>query len=210
MKELYCKLILFVVLTLTVSSISSCTGDSNSGIGKAGPASATNAEAGRAPKKPSAYPPIASAVAQADMKNLDGTTFKVADRQGKVLLLNMWATWCGPCRSEFPELVQIDADYRAKNLKFFIVSVDDFSVIDTRVPEFLKDYESTMPSYLINIEGRKEIAKAVRQIAPRFSDVYPLTLLFDGRGKLVFQKIGRVNTKILRKEIDKVLPKGDE
>ncbi len=137
----------------------------------------------------------------AELKSLAKPTDK------KPVLINFWATWCGPCRSEFPELVKIDADYRAKGLNFYVVSVDDFAVIDTRVPEFLRDYNSTMPSYLINIESRKEIAKAVRQIAPRFPDTYPLTLLFNGNGKLVFQKVGRVDAKILRKEIDKVLIK---
>ncbi len=125
----------------------------------------------------------------------------------KPILINFWATWCGPCRSEFPELVEIDKDYRKKGLNFYLVSVDQYGIIDTRVPEFLQEYDSTMPSYLINLPNRTQIAKAVRQIAPRFSDTYPLTLLFDANGKLVFQKSGRADTKILRKQIDKVLPK---
>lgn len=136
-----------------------------------------------------------------ELKSLAAPTNK------KPILINFWATWCGPCRVEFPELIKIDADYRKKGLTFAFVSVDDFAVIDTRVPEFLQQYEATMPSYLINLPNRREIARAIRQIAPAFPDRYPLTLLFDSKGKLVFQKLGVVDQKILRREIDKVLPK---
>lgn len=126
------------------------------------------------------------------------------------ILINLWATWCGPCRVEFPDLVKIDTDYRAKGLNFFLVSVDDYAIIDTRVPEFLEQYEAKMPSYLINLEDRRKIAAAVRQIAPRFPDRYPLTLLFDASGKLVYQKIGVIDAQILRREIDKVLTKTEK
>ena len=123
------------------------------------------------------------------------------------VLLNFWATWCGPCRVEFPELVKIDNDYRRKGLNFALVSVDDAAIIDTRVPEFLEEYVAEMPSYLLDLPNRTQIAGAVRRIAPGFIDRYPLTLLFDVKGKLVYQKFGVIDAKILRREIDKAMTK---
>ncbi|MGI8468478.1 MAG: TlpA family protein disulfide reductase [Pyrinomonadaceae bacterium] len=145
-----------------------------------------------------------------ETKKIDGEGLKnllpTAENK-KPVLINFWATWCGPCYSEFPELVKIDADYRKKGLNFSVVSVDNISFIETKVPEFLQQFNAAMPSYLIDYPSRREIAKAIRQIAPRFADRYPLTLLFDGRGNLVYQKMGRIDAKILRAEINKVLVK---
>lgn len=123
----------------------------------------------------------------------------------KPLLINFWATWCGPCRVEFPEFVKLDADYRAKGLNFVIVSMDNFGAMDTIVADFLKSYESTMPSYLIDLPKREQISKAIRQIAPNARSGVPLTLLFDKRSKLIYQKNGVIDAKILRVKIDQVL-----
>lgn len=131
----------------------------------------------------------------------------ITANKGKPVLINFWATWCGPCHSEFPDLVKIDSEYRKKGLVFNIVSVDNVGLLDSGVAEFLTQYKSTMNSYLIDLPNRREIAKAVRQIAPQSRDVYPLTLLFNKNGRLVYQKLGKINEKLLRSEIKKVLPK---
>ncbi len=147
-----------------------------------------------------ALPVISETTAITDLKPL-----LPSGENKKPLLINFWATWCGPCRVEFPELVRIDAEYRAKGLDFAIVSLDNFGAMDFRVADFLKSYKSTMPSFLLDLPTQTKINQAIRQIAPRSRGGMPLTLLFDAKGKLVYQKTGIVDAKILRAKIDKVL-----
>src|SRR3954469_4675390 len=69
----------------------------------------------------------------------------------KPLLVNFWATFCDPCRDEFPDLVKIDKDYRPHSLDFVTVSLDDMTDITTAVPKFLGAMNATMPAYLLNV-----------------------------------------------------------
>ena len=126
MKEFFTNSVLFILLSLVFSGLYGCT-SSNSTQNPSSDNSTTASNSGdkSAPKKSSDYPPIASAVANADIKNLDGTTFKVADKKGKVLLLNLWATWCGPCRSEMPELVKMQDEHRANGFEIIGLDTDD-------------------------------------------------------------------------------------
>src|SRR5260370_25669457 len=77
------------------------------------------------------------------------------------LLVNFWATWCDPCREEFPDLVKIDGDYRAKGLKFVAVSLDDLEELKTGVPKFLHQMKATMPAYLLDVKDPEPAIKAV-------------------------------------------------
>ncbi|MBA2379131.1 MAG: TlpA family protein disulfide reductase [Blastocatellia bacterium] len=114
MKYIFLNLGLVLVLAIVFSGLTACSGTSD-----AGPGTETQAPVN------SDYPPLHSRVAQSDMRNFDGTTFKVADRRGKVLLLNMWATWCGPCRAEMPALVKMQDDYRDKDFEVIGLNTDE-------------------------------------------------------------------------------------
>lgn len=126
----------------------------------------------------------------------------------KPVLINFWATWCGPCRVEFPELVEIDKDFRAKGLNVKLVSVDNFALIDTLVPEFLQQYEAAqIPAFLLDIPSDFQRLRAIRRIAPTVKKGIPLTLLYNANGKLVYRKSGVIDAAILRARIEKTLDK---
>jgi thiol-disulfide isomerase/thioredoxin len=119
------------------------------------------------------------------------------------LLINFWATWCVPCRMEFPDLVKIDADYRGRGLEFVLVSADDISEIKTGVPKFLREMRATsMPVYLLNATDTEA---AISQIDPEWGGELPATFLFDRQGKLAYKHLGIINAAELRESINKVM-----
>lgn len=127
-----------------------------------------------------------------------------ADAQAaRPVLINFWATWCVPCRKEFPDLVKIDADYRGRGLEFVLVSADDVSDIKTTVPKFLREMRATaMPAYLLNAADTEA---AIAQIDPAWGGELPATFLFDRQGKLAYRHFGIINDAELRESINKVL-----
>src|SRR6266853_6485755 len=95
------------------------------------------------------------------------------------LLVNFWATWCDGCREEFPDLVKIDNDYRAKGLNFLSISLDDVSDIKTAVPEFLKAMKAQMPVVLLNV---KDPEPAIHAVDATWDGAMPATYLYDKDG----------------------------
>jgi len=127
MKNLISKTFIFVAIALTFSALTGCGGDgqANTKTSPTGNASVAGANTANSTKKNSEFPPLAEKAANAEMKHLDGSVSKVSDHSGKVLLLNMWATWCGPCRAEMPALVKMQNEHRDKGFEIIGLNTDD-------------------------------------------------------------------------------------
>jgi thiol-disulfide isomerase/thioredoxin len=120
----------------------------------------------------------------------------------KPLLVNYWATWCEPCREEFPDLVKIDADYGPRGLDFIAVTLDDLADIKTGVPKFLRQMKAQMPVYLLNLSDPEP---AIKLVDPAWSGALPATFLYNAKGEIVYKSLGRVKADELRAALDKVL-----
>lgn len=131
----------------------------------------------------------------------------VTEQRERPLLINFWATWCDPCREEFPDLVKIDKEYRPNRaVDFITISLDDFSDIKTSVPKFLGSMKANMPAYLLNVTDPEP---AIELIDKGWAGSLPATFLYNEKGEVVFKKIGRVKPDELRAAIDKLVKKTD-
>lgn len=146
----------------------------------------------------------AKAQAVAPVKEIDPQGLKglLKRETARPLLINFWATWCDPCRDEFPDLVKIDSQYREKGLDFISISLDDLTEIKTGVPAFLREMSATMPAYLLNASDPDT---AVSAVDPEWHGALPATFLFDPQGKLAFKQFGRIKPLELRAAIDKLV-----
>lgn len=115
--------------------------------------------------------------------SLDGKKFDIAAERGSVVLLNVWATWCGPCRFEIPELDKLHHTYESRGFKVIGVSVDEGGAAD--VKNFLA--HQTI-SYPIALDPEGKLATMID------TTVIPTSILVDRRGKIVWKHFGIVST----------------
>jgi thiol-disulfide isomerase/thioredoxin len=127
---------------------------------------------------------------------LDGNAFDLATRRDKVVLLNLWATWCGPCRAEIPELQQIHDKYAAQGFEVIGVSVDETG--PEAVKEFVTEHKMTYP-VVLDAEGK--LANIFQ------TSVLPTSVIVDRKGKIIWKKLGLImpNDPELTKVIEAAL-----
>jgi len=107
------------------------------------------------------------------IKDKDGRLVKLSDFRGKVVFLNLWATWCGPCVAEMPEMEIVYNAYKHRKFEMMAVSVDNAW---DEVNEFYKEYKLTLPSYLDPGHQVSQLYKVGK---------FPETFLIDANGYVV-------------------------
>ncbi len=133
---------------------------------------------------------VAPDFARAD---LNGKQVRLADRRGKLVLLNFWASWCAPCREEMPTFSRWQRNFQAKGLQVIGISMDDDV---TEVKKFLAQYPVSYP-----------IVMGDAKLAEHFGGVLglPLSYLIDAQGRVVARYQGEADLAKLEAKITALL-----
>jgi peroxiredoxin len=125
-----------------------------------------------------------------------GATLRLSDYRGKVVLLNFWATWCGPCKTEIPWFVEFERTHRDRGFAVIGISMDDDGWRSVR--PYLEAHKINYP-----------VAVDDGTVAPKYGgvDSLPESLLIDRQGRLAARHIGLVTKSVYENEIAALLKK---
>ena len=115
---------------------------------------------------------------------LDGAPFDLTKERGQVVLLNLWATWCAPCRLEMPDLQALHDKYSARGFKVVGVSIDQGGA--ETVKPFIAEEKITYP---IVVDPDEKMAAILN------TSVLPVTLLLDRNGKILWKRPGQIDPR---------------
>jgi len=126
-----------------------------------------------------------------------GVKQNLSQYQGKIIVLNLWATWCPPCREEMPELNALYQDYKDKNVVVIGVALDDLASVIT----FLKSSPVNYPIYITENEAMDLGAELGND-----QGVLPYTVIINSDGSVIKTFFGRISKPLLEGTIKTLLP----
>ena len=115
----------------------------------------------------------------------------------KLRLINVWATWCGPCVLEYPDFIALQRMYGARDFEFVSLSADKPDQ-EAKALKFLKEKFSAVPNYLFSNEDKYALIEAVD---PNWNGALPYTILVEPGGKVVWSHQGEVDFYALKRAI---------
>lgn len=183
--------IAFTVLVLSLLAafgISSCSSSDETRPTPPGSGAAKNGNAvnsGAAPARnpaPATVVTLPASVTDAELRAVSGAPIKLSNYAGKVLLVNLWATWCGPCRQETPELVKLHKEFRSQGVEVVGLSTENPDDSADAVREFVHNY---------NVDYR--VGWASQEVAITLMqgrDAIPQSFVISRSGRVVKRFVG--------------------
>ncbi len=126
---------------------------------------------------------------------------RIENRSGKPLFLNIWASWCAPCRTEMPHIVELYNEYKNK-VDFMAVSIDSFTGTKDDVPQAMKELNMNLPTFVISAEKQGEV---INKIDEKWEGSIPATFLYNSQGKKVNHFEGAKSKETFKQAINDVL-----
>jgi thiol-disulfide isomerase/thioredoxin len=142
--------------------------------------------------QPATQNPVAQLWA-APVTNADGKPQSLSLFKGHPVVVNFWASWCGPCVEEMPSLAQLHREYAKKGIEFVGLGVDS----DKNVKAFLQKVPVDYPVYVIGFGGA-DLARAFGNNAGGL----PFTVVIDAKGNVRSTKLGQIQPKELKQTLD--------
>jgi thiol-disulfide isomerase/thioredoxin len=130
------------------------------------------------------------------LKDLKGNKQSIASLRGSIVVVNFWATWCGPCREELPLLSRLSQEYSAKKVRFVAASVD-VAKDRPKVDEFLNRYSIAFDVWVGADMDTIDDAG--------LGNVLPITLILDEQGEIVARVQGQAREEDVRKPLEWLL-----
>lgn len=127
----------------------------------------------------------------------------VERHKGRVVLLDIWATWCGPCRAQFPNLSKWLDKYGAEKIAVVALSIDEPDDLQSKVIPFLASQQTDKIDLLLYSEGDHD--RLVNSIDPEWAGEVPALFIYDRAGKLRFSLTGEHEPQEVDKSIEKLL-----
>ena len=148
----------------------------------------------KSPSKPVKAASDRKAAPDFTLKDADGKPVRLSEYRGKVVLLNFWATWCGPCKMEIPWFIDFEQKYKDKNFAVLGVSLDE------------DGWESVKP-YIAEKKINYRVVVGTEQVAQLYGEVdsLPTTFMIDREGRIATVHIGLVSKSEYIHDIDDLL-----
>jgi len=143
-----------------------------------------------------------AATAPVEVKKLDARGWQElrAGMKGKTVFVNIWATWCAPCREEFPDLVRLADFYNSNEVAFISISADYPDEIESKILPFLGKFKVNFPVY---VQDFKDPQDFINLVNTSWNGALPATFIYDSKGVQQSFIIGKRDFDSFKKEIEK-------